>query len=341
MNEEMYEEEDDDLPMQFRRINALHPGLAYSAFNERVNSYLAGQIGVRNYLHQAIYQANQANQSNQQYNNPFFNPMVSQQQNGQQQGPFQMGAPSDRANSHSRSASVATPQGCASQQQQNASAKSSTPLGSDGRRVSMPAASATTPGSRSATSKPTSPNQTSASPQSTRPAVSPSAYDQSMFPLTTRLPNEAQQLIDGQQSFYGVQPNQMTPGLPMPSMGNYSYNPNVKPSKRDSASGEQTGLNQTLSPFSMHQTQVTSSPFSETLSAATGPSNLEYSFGYDMFNSNGGDDFADSKFDFDFGGFGSGANTFNANNSGQVTPAAGMDSQWNPDDFFNYSAASD
>ena len=123
----------------------------------------------------------------------------------------------------------------------------------------------------------------------------------------------------------------MTPGVPMPSMGAYSYNPNGKPIKRDSGSGD-NGLNQTLSPFAFQQVAAPHSPFEEPQSAASAPANLDFSFNQDMY---GGMNLNDSKYAFnmDFGGSGT--------NSGQITPAAGLDSAWNPDDFFNYSAASD
>ncbi|KAI5361491.1 hypothetical protein Slin15195_G126060 [Septoria linicola] len=333
MNEEMYEEEDDDLPMQFRRINALNPGFAYSAFNERVNSYLQGQIGVRNYLHQAIYQANQNYNANQ-----LFNPML--QQNGQQ--PWQANLATAQSNSHGRSASIATPQGYASQQPNDS--KATTPTDFDARRSSANAVSpaATSPsakrpkGGASSHSPTTKSEQHQGTPQSAQALPSPSVDD----PLTFKLDPNMQQLVDGQESAFGVQSYQMTPGLSMPSMG-YSYNPNAKSLKRDSGNGE-TGLNQTLAPFNMHGTSSSGPLYQEPLSAASAPGALDYNFGYDMLSSDFGNNFAnsgDSKYAFDLD-FGSGTHTGNANNSGQVTPAA-MDSNWNPDDFFNYTAAAE
>ena len=73
------------------------------------------------------------------------------------------------------------------------------------------------------------------------------------------------------------------------------------------------------------------SPFDEPQSAASAPANLDFSFNQDMY---GGMNMSDSKYAFNMD-FGSGTN------SGQITPAAVLDSSWNPDDFFNYSAASD
>ncbi|GIZ38203.1 hypothetical protein CKM354_000162600 [Cercospora kikuchii] len=334
MNEEMYEEEDDDLPMQFRRINALNPGFAYSAFNERVNSYLQGQIGVRNYLHQAIYQANQNYNANQMYN-----PML--QQTGQQawQMNMQNALP---ASAHARSASIATPQSFTSQQQQSPGTKPTTPSASDAQR---PASTAVSPAARSSTElrRQSSSSMTPASMgmqpqtpgQSAHPMQSPSLDG----PLTLQLEPNVQQLVDGQQAALGVQPYMMSSGVPMPSMS-YSYNPNGKSSKRDSPVSAQSGLQQTLSPYNMHHDLSSGSLYQEPMSAASAPGALDYNFGYDMLSSDFGANYntgADSKYAFDLD-LSSGHHTGNANNSGQVTPA-GLEASWNPDDFFNYPAS--
>lgn len=356
MNEEMYEEEDDDLPMQFRRINALHPGLAFNpAFSDRVNSYLAGQIGVRNYLHQAIYQANQSS-----YNNHFLNPMM--QQNGFQnptmqpqfmnngaQSPWPMNMQNVQPSSHGRSASIATPQGFASQQQSSNSMHSP----SESRRMSVNQTPNSAPSpalshARSTTSSqpPTphplatntgqSPKQVPTPPHSAQTSTSPnlSTASNDMYPLTLKLPIASQQLLDGHPGF-NVPAFQMTPGIPMPSMAGYSYNPNGKPGKRDSGSGEHGGLNQTLSPFAFGgqaPSATLHSPFDEPQSAASAPANLDFSFNQDIY---GGMNLNDSKYAFNMD-----LPSASGSNSGQITPA-GLDSSWNPDDFFNYSAASD
>jgi len=53
VNEEMYEEEDDDLPMQYRRLTAHLNGNA-SDFNRRLAAYLTNQVAMRDALDQAI-----------------------------------------------------------------------------------------------------------------------------------------------------------------------------------------------------------------------------------------------------------------------------------------------
>ncbi|KAF2207412.1 hypothetical protein CERZMDRAFT_51369 [Cercospora zeae-maydis SCOH1-5] len=305
MNEEMYEEEDDDLPMQFRRINALNPGFAYSAFNERVNSYLQSQIGMRNYLHQAIYQANQNYNANQMYN-----PML--QQSGQQA--WQMGMQNATANpAHARSASIATPQAFASQQQQQQQQPSTTEQRRRSSTSIPPATKPQTPG------------------QSTSPSLE--------GPLSLQLEPNVQQLLDGHQAALGVPPYMMSSGVPMPSMS-YSYNPNGKSITRDSPVGSNSGLQQTLSPYHMHHDDSSRPLYQEPMSATSAPGALDYNFGLDMLSSDFGDNFtsaADSKFPFDLD-FSSGPHTGDANNSGQVTPA-GLEASWNPDDFFNYPAS--
>ncbi|CAK4022582.1 Hypothetical predicted protein [Lecanosticta acicola] len=352
MNEEMYEEEDDDLPMQFRRINALHPGLAYNnpAFTDRVNNYLAGQIGVRNYLHQAIFQANQS-----QYANQFLNPMMQNNfqagtmspqamngafNNGQPQSPWPS-MQNVRPSSHGHAASI---------QQQQPYSNAATPMPQDSRRPSLPVQQGTSP-SHSASSLPPSPhpmsNQKSGqSPQQVPtppsqqharvPAATPPTpgYEQQqMYPLTTKLPIETQQLIDGQPAFANaVSPSQLTPGVPMPSMGTYSYNPNGKPKKSSPNGSPSTlqGLDQTLTSFPIAHSQPTP-PVSEPQSAASASSNLE--FGFDNMYKDFGN-FDDSS----YGGWDMNFGASTAGNSGQVTPE---EVNWNDTDFFNYAAASD
>lgn len=334
MNEEMYEEEDDDLPMQFRRINALNPGFAYSAFNERVNSYLQGQIGVRNYLHQAIYQANQTYQANQAFNaNQLFGttPMMPQnpQQQQQQQQQFQNNMQAAQHASHDRSASIGTPQGFASQRQAHINTKASAEA-RRGSTASSPLPTGKRPRSAQSSQPPTPHALQHSSPAP--PLPSPSADN----PLSFKLDPNMQQLVDGQQGAFGLQPYQMTSGLPMPST--YSYHPNSKQDKRDSGTGLPNGhgLDQTLTPNNMHNTYSTPL-YQDPQSSLAAPGAMDYSNGgfdmlngdYSMFNDN-----SDSKYAFNVD-FGSGAATGNANDSGQVTPAA-VENQWNPDDFFTF-----
>lgn len=304
MNEEMYEEEDDDLPMQFRRINALNPGFAYSAFNERVNSYLQGHIGVRQALHQAIYQANQSYTANQ-----LLNPMI---QHHAQQQQFQMSMQPQQ--------SMGTSQGFASQRQSH----------NDAEAVVSPAPGSSTSATRTISSQPPTPHGLQQTPP-TQPLPSPLSDN----PLTFKLDTNTQQLVDGQQGAFGVQPLQMSSSVPTPS--NYSYYPNLKPAKRDSGASVQTGLDQTLSEYSMQHNNYSTGPlYQDPQSSLSAPGAFgDYNYGgFDMLTSDFSSENNDSKYFFDQDFSGSGGLTGNASNSGQVTPA-GMENEWNPDDFFN------
>ncbi|KHJ31264.1 putative fungal protein [Erysiphe necator] len=77
-NEEMYEEEDDDLPLQYRRLTA---GFQTSSpeFNRRFAAYLTTHVAIRTALEQSILQSyqQQAQQEQQQYG---INPNLSQHQ---------------------------------------------------------------------------------------------------------------------------------------------------------------------------------------------------------------------------------------------------------------------
>ena len=53
VNEEMYEEEDDDLPMQYRRLTA-HLQTGSADFNRRLSAYLTNHVAMRSALDQAI-----------------------------------------------------------------------------------------------------------------------------------------------------------------------------------------------------------------------------------------------------------------------------------------------
>ncbi|KAH8590861.1 hypothetical protein B0O99DRAFT_283134 [Bisporella sp. PMI_857] len=123
INEEMYEEEEDDLPLQYRRL-AAHLTTSNVDFNRRLNDYLATQVAMRSAL---------ANSYGQQFPNPgqTFSSMFPSPMLAHQQGQPQMMQPQIRPNSpttyrqapypsrpqqqnfqntHQRSASIAVPQ---------------------------------------------------------------------------------------------------------------------------------------------------------------------------------------------------------------------------------------
>ncbi|KAI7160533.1 hypothetical protein D0869_07188 [Hortaea werneckii] len=163
VNEEMYEEEDDDLPMQYRRLTA-HLQSQNIHLDRRLQAYVAQQVAMRTggWANNA-FAGNDPNQfSNSQFMNP--NMMQMQQPAFQQhplmppqqmhrmqpnyrQSPYPMPnqqAQGARPQWHNRSASIATPQGYpAYQQQQNSS--SIDLVKTEDRRMSMPAQQVMTP----------------------------------------------------------------------------------------------------------------------------------------------------------------------------------------------------
>ena len=153
INEEMYEEEDDDLPMQYRRLTA-HLQTGSADFNRRLSAYLTNHVAMRSALDQAItnsYAQQYPNAPqfahNQQtmYPSPF--PAQSMQQQQPQQSPISYGPspfmvqnpPNFRPGQHVRSASAAGTQDT-SGYTQPASTQSSPvdPSASIDRRTSMP-----------------------------------------------------------------------------------------------------------------------------------------------------------------------------------------------------------
>lgn len=165
INEEMYEEEDDDLPMQYRRLTA-HLQTQNADFDRRLAAYLTNHVAMRSALGQAVSDAWQ----NNQFNNigQFMSPgmmQASQQQPQQPQQPQQgmqnampppqminrspttyRQTPYPFANGqgmrpqHGRAASIATPSEFAFQQPSTLSALNSPVEGmkSEDRRMSMP-----------------------------------------------------------------------------------------------------------------------------------------------------------------------------------------------------------
>ena len=170
INEEMYEEEDDDLPTQYQRLNA-HLHTTSVMFNKKLHDYIATQHGVRN-----MFMSQYQNPSYQQYGGQYppnagafpqaqannwlnpsmlppqqFNPSSPQQGVTQQSPPFKSNAAQhqnfrqspyqipQRMNSHQRSLSIQLPQGAASfdPSSQSAPAGVTTPQESF-RRMSLP-----------------------------------------------------------------------------------------------------------------------------------------------------------------------------------------------------------
>lgn len=122
INEEMYEEEDDDLPSQYRRLTA-HLQTNSTAFNQRLAAYLTGQVGVRTAIDQYLSNPYAPQfPGNQQFPQQMYqSPAMAQQFQNQlmqsssptsmyRQAPYQIPNMQQRANMHARSASIANPE---------------------------------------------------------------------------------------------------------------------------------------------------------------------------------------------------------------------------------------
>lgn len=225
----MYEEEDDDLPSQYRRLTA-HLQTGSADFNRRLSAYLTNHVAMRSALDQAItnsYAQQYPNAPtfahNQQpmYPSPFAPPTMPPQQMRQQcpQSTYAMApSPNYQQAHHARSQSAAGPHELPRYSQSlPTSSPAQTVSPAERRRTSVPSKSASPPGSTSRTPQlvparplvqqsPTSynvrpeshtPKSMQASPQLLqRPHTfhHPGSY-QDFGPLTTALPSETQQML--------------------------------------------------------------------------------------------------------------------------------------------------
>ena len=162
INEEMYEEEDDDLPTQYQRLNA-HLHTSSVIFNKKLHDYIATQHGVRNmfmsqyanqnsafggggtYGNQLAQQNNAAfgqnnwlnptmvppQQFNQQMQQSFTQPQQALQQAFQPQGVRASPYNIPQRPTHGRAASIAVPM--------NSSAQHGAQTTQEARRLSLPA----------------------------------------------------------------------------------------------------------------------------------------------------------------------------------------------------------
>ena len=175
INEEMYEEEDDDLPMQYRRLTA-HLQTGSADFNRRLAAYLTNHVAMRSALDQAISDSyaqqfpNAPNFAHNQY--PMFpSPIMTQGLPMVPPGNVPQSAPPGTTNhphpyrqtpyptpgtagyrpskqsqdpQHKRSASIATPHPTTGSAQSYANSPVETKPQLSVRRMSMPAAAAPT-----------------------------------------------------------------------------------------------------------------------------------------------------------------------------------------------------
>ena len=199
INEEMYEEEDDDLPLHYRRLTA-HLQTGSVDFNRRLAAYLTNQVAMRSAMDQMI----NSSYAQQYPNAPHFahnNPMASQSSSMPAQpkyiqspthsyrsAPYPSPHQADFRNVHARANSVASPTDFA--QSGVMSPTQQQPPSLDMRRMSMPA-----PASASNAHSPNDSrtSQAASTPQAVTPSYPPLWQDHSMF--TTTLPPESQQML--------------------------------------------------------------------------------------------------------------------------------------------------
>jgi hypothetical protein len=252
INEEMYEEEDDDLPSQYRRLQA-HIASTADIFNGRLNSYLLSSLGTRGMLLDQGFE-----QLGQQQATPFFSytpPQVlspKTAQRAQKYRPSPYPTQQTRVNSQQqRSGSISSNQD--TKDSQVPDEKRSVPGMPQRRSSQHPVLPPTglTP-SEFFNNQPQLDAQMANGYQPGMSTFDPMSRfnNTNMGPLSAALPNEAQQFF-GSSAF---DPNHLyTPflmnapqGLAIPQHGvNYNYNPNLSSLKAgvDSAS---SGMNQTL-----------------------------------------------------------------------------------------------
>lgn len=257
VNEEMYEEEDDDLPMQYRRLTA-HLQTQNADFDRRLAAYLTNHVAMRSALGQAVsdsWQNNQFNnigqfmnqgsmqqQQHQQQQTNMQNPMlppqnVNRSPTNYRQTPYPVSNAQGMRSQHGRSVSIATPQD-PSFQKQHAQSVLHSPIegvAPEDRRMSVPVSTMPqTPLSGSAA--PTSSHSSPARGISRSASATNLSQQQQYRPQSRQQPSPPAQLDVGLQSsnpgfFSGLtaaQQNAINPlstALPMESQQLLATNP--------------------------------------------------------------------------------------------------------------------
>lgn len=304
INEEMYEEEDDDLPSQYRRLTAhLHTGSV--DFNKRLSAYLTSNVAMRSAVEQAVNNSyNQQYGGGQQFgqSSVFPSPMLAHQaqqlrQQQQQtsishrQSPYTSARPQqDSRFSHQRSASIAVPQ------EIPGSFPHSPTLQSNGdRRLSLPAVKAES----DSPSEP--PTPASASSSKSRPSFPPGSFVQQQIPpqkpittstynnhmgsftsgqnygpFSSTLPAEQQMLLGS--ALNDPYMNMLMNGSDNQSDNIWNYDGQLQ-STSDTAKQPQTypsfdGLHSTLAPSAFNQPDANQSFFDDALKIGNGNESL-------------------------------------------------------------------
>lgn len=194
INEEMYEEEDDDLPLQYRRLTA-HLQTGSADFNRRLAAYLTNQVAMRSAMEQMVNNSYPQQIGNPQYpptpNTMFQSPMLPQ---NMAQSPMQYNRaapyPSPHQSNfrqlHSRAYSMAGPSPAQSNPRQSM----------DNRRLSTPSIGQAGASKQIDTSNGHNDGDYSRQSQSaTLPHGQYPPLWQDMGPFTTTLPPESQQML--------------------------------------------------------------------------------------------------------------------------------------------------
>jgi hypothetical protein len=333
INEEMYEEEDDDLPMQYRRLTA-HLQTGSVDFNRRLAAYLTNQVAMRSAMDQMInnsYAQQYPNAPHFAHNNgqSTFSPPMSgggmQQSpsNSIRSAPYPSPYQPNFKHPHHRSYSSTAPNEISPT---SAPQTNSPPLASPHeRRLSTPAGQPSAALSRTLKTEDMKPDPDhQRQTQSARP-VMPNTYPpfwQDMGPFTTQLPPESQQMLGP-----GLDPlNPMTSML-MAGSENYtssSYYPwgNMQnASKLEATRPTFSGMFSTLAPSALensHDFSATAGKSgSDSSDNASAPSaGIDFGYGQDGSSNLKG-----------MSGFGSALSRENSGTglgSGQITPGEGF-----------------
>ncbi|ETN37836.1 uncharacterized protein HMPREF1541_07459 [Cyphellophora europaea CBS 101466] len=194
INEEMYEEEDDDLPLQYRRLTA-HLQTGSADFNRRLAAYLTNQVAMRSAMEQMVNNPYPSQYGNPQYpqtpQNMFQSPMLNHNMaqspaQSYRATPYPSPHQSNFRQLHSRAYSMAGPTPAVSNPRQSLEQRRlSTP--------SVPQAGVPTPISTDRGEADSDYMRQTQSAAATHGQFPPLWQD--MGPFTTQLPRESQQML--------------------------------------------------------------------------------------------------------------------------------------------------
>jgi hypothetical protein len=198
INEEMYEEEEDDLPLQYRRLTA-HLQTGSVDFNRRLAAYLTNQVAMRSAMEQMVNNSyvNQYSNGAQFAQSPtsMYPPHINSRQNlgspntAYRQSPYPSPYQPGFRQPHGRAFSTA--------QMSSSAAPNATSSSANGRRLSTPASLQHSPSSALDTQDikqdPDYQSQTQSATLGNGGKFPPLWQD--MGPFTTTLPPDAQQML--------------------------------------------------------------------------------------------------------------------------------------------------